>query len=662
MHIQTIQIKNFKAFQDVTINLNSDVNIFTGKNNSGKTTILEAVALWHECFNKLINQEGQTTINTFWEEESDSKTATINSRKYFLLNEINSIRSANFVDIFHQQERNNKIEIQAFLKHEKINLEIGFEISFLGLSYSIRLLNVKSYDLQGLETNFIGFGNIFVNFPFPIGLYYASPVSTIRQQEKFVTNPQILESVQFRQSVSVIRNRLYSLYRNQQDLSLYQNFLTDLAYILFDHQQKIEFYINSDIRQDTRVIVDFKIHPRDTEKDIALLGSGTLQVIEILLNLYSPEQNTDFNLILLDEPDSHIHYDIQKRLLIILSKFSQQRNQLLITTHNEALIRHSDLHHLFHLENTANHVYHSLNNAELQNLDSRFKGIYPMATNPIISSLGNTNSLDFINAIEADCLIFVEGQDDARAIYLLLQKGSSPRNTKKYVFWVLNGISHVFKEILSYKTVFSAIKNDKTLWEKSFLIIDRDFLSDEHCQTIKEQMQEKLGLETYITEAYTLEATLLNDLTKLSRLLTKWVSNTYSQNIDQSNLINSLESSYQTILQNLQTNYLDNDKWIEEATYRYRTVRDDLNIIFPKSKIIQLNDVQLTVFYRDYLKKAINNQEFFKITRKPEVSKIINEALQPYDIIFDLEEDFMDLLQMVDKSTWLDAWDFLLGL
>ena len=63
MYIQTIQIKNFKAFQDVSINLNSDVNIFTGKNNSGKTTILEAVALWHECFNKLIRQGGSTTRN-----------------------------------------------------------------------------------------------------------------------------------------------------------------------------------------------------------------------------------------------------------------------------------------------------------------------------------------------------------------------------------------------------------------------------------------------------------------------------------------------------------------------------------------------------------------------------------------------------------------------
>lgn len=651
MYIQTIQIKNFKAFQDVSINLNSDVNIFTGKNNSGKTTILEAVALWHECFNKLIRQGGSTTRNY---KKGYYILGNI-QEQYFLFNEINSVRSPNFEDIFYQQEKNDKVEIIAKLKHEEVDLEIGFEIRASGLNYVIVLMNFTTYD-------FTKFNEFFVRFPFPIGLYYASPVSTIRQQERFVTNPQILEAIQIRESASILRNRLYSLYNNTQNLSLYQNFLIDLSYILFDNQQEIDFYFNSDIQKNTRVIVNFTIHPRDTEKDISLLGSGTLQIIEILLNLYSPEQNTDFNLILLDEPDSHIHYDIQKRLLSILTRFSQQKNQLLITTHNEALIRSSDLHHLFHLENTSNHVYQSLNNTELQNSDPRFKGIYPMATNPIISSLGNTNGLDCINAIEADRLIFVEGKDDARVIYLLLQKGVSPRNTKKYVFWVLNGISHVFKEILSYKTVFSAIKNNKTLWEKSFLIIDRDFLSDDHRRIIKEKMQEKLGLENYITEAYTLEATLLTDFNKLGRLLTKWGHNKYLKSIDQSILGHSLESSYNNIVQNLKENYLDNDKWIEEAAYRYRTVRDDLNIIFPKSKIIPFNDVQLTVFYRDYLKKAINNQEFFKITRKPEVTKIINEALQSYDITFDLEEDFMDLLQMVDKSTWFDAWDFLLGL
>ncbi len=58
MFIQAIHIINFKSFQDVKIEFNSDVNIFTGKNNSGKTTVLEALALWQECFAKLLLKTG----------------------------------------------------------------------------------------------------------------------------------------------------------------------------------------------------------------------------------------------------------------------------------------------------------------------------------------------------------------------------------------------------------------------------------------------------------------------------------------------------------------------------------------------------------------------------------------------------------------------------
>ena len=69
-------------------------------------------------------------------------------------------------------------------------------------------------------------------------------------------------------------------------LSLYNNFISDLSYILFNNQEQIEFFTSSDIQKDTRVIINYKLNSRDTEKDIALLGSGTLQIIEILLNLY----------------------------------------------------------------------------------------------------------------------------------------------------------------------------------------------------------------------------------------------------------------------------------------------------------------------------------------------------------------------------------------
>jgi len=50
MFIKKFKITNFKSFQNTEIYFNSDVNILTGPNNSGKTTILEALAFWHECF------------------------------------------------------------------------------------------------------------------------------------------------------------------------------------------------------------------------------------------------------------------------------------------------------------------------------------------------------------------------------------------------------------------------------------------------------------------------------------------------------------------------------------------------------------------------------------------------------------------------------------
>jgi AAA15 family ATPase/GTPase len=56
MFVQKFQVQNFKSLQDITIYFNKDVNVLTGKNNSGKTTVLEAISLWQECFTKLITQ------------------------------------------------------------------------------------------------------------------------------------------------------------------------------------------------------------------------------------------------------------------------------------------------------------------------------------------------------------------------------------------------------------------------------------------------------------------------------------------------------------------------------------------------------------------------------------------------------------------------------
>ena len=45
MKVNRLKIINYKLFQRVTIEMNDNVNIFVGENDSGKTTILEALAM-----------------------------------------------------------------------------------------------------------------------------------------------------------------------------------------------------------------------------------------------------------------------------------------------------------------------------------------------------------------------------------------------------------------------------------------------------------------------------------------------------------------------------------------------------------------------------------------------------------------------------------------
>lgn len=652
MKISKIQIKNFKSFQDVTVDLDPDFNVFTGVNNSGKTNLLEAIALWHECFNKLIRQAGKGYKELY---KKGDYILGHTTEKYFPYETIKTVRTLNIDDIFYQRDTTAPIELSINLNKVDINLEIGFSIKTSGLNYVIELLNYNQY-------NFRGFNEFFENFPNPISASFASPVATIRTEERFVTRPQIIESIQKRESVEVVRNRLYNLYYDAtRNENLYNKFIRDLSYILFNGDKKIEFFPKSDIQKDIKSVIYYKIESRDIEKDISLLGSGTLQIIVILLNLYAPEKTRDLNLILFDEPDSHIHRDIQKRLIDTVLRFSTN-TQIFLTTHNETLIRQVPLHQLFHIENRPQYNYNALSRQELL-VESRFKGIYPSALNPIISSLGNSNGLDFINAVEADKIIFVEGQDDAKAIYTLLQKNTIGINTKKYSFWVMGGVSEIFKDLPSYKKIFQLIRNQQNLWQKSVLIFDRDFLNDDHKNLILSNLDNRFGLPTYIPRAYTFESILLTDFDKLGRLLFLWLNRQQNSiSVDAVRLAQGLQQAYLNYMNPKLQQLLNDDKAFEDIIYKCRSVRDKLksdDMLGTNDRSIPENDVQLSTAYRNYFNQILNTRDFYKYAKKDDVQAIINQVTKPYNIEFDIKQDFISLLNLVDRSTWFNEWDFL---
>lgn len=649
MKIKSLNIQNFKSFQDVTIHFNADLNILTGINNSGKTTILEALALWNECFNKLINQAKRGTGNYAM---GDFILGPSNNR-YFDFNEINSVRCPYFEDLFRDRNKKNKIVLGVILENSiNDSLEIIFKISDSVGKYIIELQRSANF-------NYTKFNKFFKNLPEAIATYYASPVAFIGQEEKFVTDPQIKDAINLRNSSTVIRNRIYRLYQSLK----FQDFQRDLSYILFNSTiaSNINISNKSDIQKDPRVIINYIIGQRNVEKDIALLGSGTLQAIEILLNFYQQsDQKKDLNIILLDEPDSHIHRDIQKRLIEVLLRFSTN-NQLFITTHNESFIRNTPLNKLFHIESEARGDVFNMYQKDLSKISiPHFKGMYPSLLSPLIKSIGNDTGLDFINAIESDKIIFVEGDDDARVIHRLLQEYPA-NHSRKFMFWVLGGVSKVFDKISSYKTFFSDIKNEKTLWEKSYLIFDKDALTDEHIRLISERIETKLLLPNHTIGAYTQEAVLFTDFDRLSILLSKYLFE-YKNiiQIDKLKLLQDLQGSYEKIKTELAKRYSEN--MIETQlylSYKGSYIEKTKTMFDSKKSLFENTDVQLTRELKNYYEDVLNKGEYYKLMKKDDVQFVLNDTLSLHGVVFNIEDDFYELIKCVDKSTWFSEWDYL---
>ncbi|TAE74878.1 MAG: hypothetical protein EAZ85_03865 [Bacteroidetes bacterium] len=660
--IKEFHIQNFKSFKDVKIFFNPTLNVFTGVNNAGKTNMLEALSLWNKIFNKSISKAGRLVRdkNDKIRYNKEDYVMGITTNRYFDFQSIiDTVRSPNPEDIFYGADTKEFIILSVtFSKKEEGEITIPFTIKsaagnyyYITLGYSDKNDFFDTFDFQQ-------FNRFFTEFPSPLGFYYASPVASIRAREEFVTLPKLSDAVIKRTSSSYIRNRLHQLYRNYNNTEAFQQFKSNLNYILNNNNNVFDFEVVGDINKDIRTVVNIKNQKENIYRDISVFGSGTLQIIEILLNLFEP--STNLNIILLDEPDSHIHRDIQKRLIETLVRFAKNQ-QIFITTHNEALIRETLPENLFHLEQKSEAIYNPIGNQALIKVNPGFSGIYPSSINSVITALsGNTSALDFINAIEADVIVFVEGQDDAKSFDILLKQ--QILNKKKYVFWVLGGVNEVFENIKSYKQIFSTIKNEKTLWEKSVLIMDRDFLADEYVEKIEQVFIEnkKLGIKTKIWNSYTFESTLFLDLELLAKLLVKWIKKYYQKEYNSQDILPKLIDNYQKFGEKLKKSGYNN-KDFEDMGHRYKDYKQKLKNIF-NSEVIPKNDLQIATLVRTHVTNSLNEEKLYKLMKKEDVSDIINGTLEEYNINFNIKNDFINLINSVDKSVWQQEWNFLNGI
>jgi predicted ATPase len=299
--IKAIRLKRYKKFKDNDLTA-SNHNVFVGANNSGKTSLLHAVRLFFfAASGEFSGAAGNVKFHKRYIQLDEILPVSDPQELWF--NCVKGNTKATGVSI--EVEYASGLAIEVSLTHR------------FGQVHVDATLSKNPGNLDGNQVN----SAIDHKIAFIPGLVGILP------QEPYVTPA--------RRSAMSIEARYSEMYRS----SLLHLDVTDrralgkINKVLKEHLDveitKISFDPDSD------VFVDVKYTQGGVSLDLSNAGSGMLQVIQLLVYVYLHKPS----LLLIDEPDAHLHPELQEKLGAILIAVTDDLGaQLFVATHSPDVI------------------------------------------------------------------------------------------------------------------------------------------------------------------------------------------------------------------------------------------------------------------------------------------------------------------------------------
>ena len=494
LSISEIYLKNFKGYEELTIHPNSDFNIIIGENNIGKSSLFEAIHLWEKCYSIFI----QANKEQFY------KSA---NHRYLNYQELDFLRIQSQSDIF----LNHKEDMQISLTISNNGVDeykLGFKIQKpTKIEDAFVRVQILNYD------EFSKFADDYKNITLKkdltevIFIYQTRPISSISQKEPYFNAAQVKRKILRGSSQEALRNKLII---KREMISVLETSLTKIL----ECDVKIELPKKVDATKQEYVSINVKIGDRPS-KELYLQGSGFLQILEILSTIEYVE--APLKLLLVDEPDSHIHSKLQVNLLKELR--NQISNQFFIISHNDQFVTNSNEGEVFFLNKE------DLLSKELKPLNfDAFKRIKDELGGVLIP-------LELLNC--AEYIVFVEGNDDQKYIEKIYKKYcqifSKENKLKKLAFFPLRGKDNILSKIeFNQRTLSELFKNK--IW---ITLFDKDFTQVVHDDETKAALKAKMNTRGITTSkaishaGYCIESSMFSDIEKLNIVL----SNFYEQDV-----------------------------------------------------------------------------------------------------------------------------------
>ena len=295
--ISHLHLESFKCFSSYDVEF-KQIQLLIGGNNSGKTTIFQALQVFFWCL----------------DQTADITDAAVNLRKT-QLPEVGAIPYFTVRDLFHKQRIRSagsptRIVVQ-------IRTTVAPEITFKIYPAFSRNIMVDGGGTTITRTQYNSLKQLSpILIPSTIGIVPREELFRPIAQERMISEGR---------HNLILRNLMYRLSKTDhwEDFTKIIKPLFGIAGVSVPFDEEKDEWLTSLYRDS------------DGEFDFISAGSGFLQVANIIAFLFlNPTK-----VALLDEPDSHMHDDLQRLIFDILKEVSEKRGlQIIVSTHSPTLI------------------------------------------------------------------------------------------------------------------------------------------------------------------------------------------------------------------------------------------------------------------------------------------------------------------------------------
>lgn len=359
--IRKVNIKNFKRFHDIEFALPGHV-VIAGPNNTGKTTFLQALASWALAFQRWEELHGNTQRRRAY------AGAPVARQDFY------AVPLRNFDFLWEDRNARHDIEITVeYATGERLGMR--FEPN------SSEQIYVRPTEETGKE---------IIRKEGKPSLVFIPPMTGLGTEEPVYQKPKINQLLGRGQPGEVLRNLLVEAHAKHDAWEKLASSMQEM----FGYQLLPPNAAGADIR------AEYRESAGRNPLDIAGAGSGFQQVLMLLCFLYTRPASV----LLLDEPDAHLHVILQDAIYRKLRAVAEEsQSQLIVSTHSEVVIDSVEPRELCVLLNKPKML---ADNAERANL---------------IRSLSALSNTDIMLVAGAPGILYVEGHTD-RAILLAWAK------------------------------------------------------------------------------------------------------------------------------------------------------------------------------------------------------------------------------------------------